>query len=69
MRQHTPEVAPHLGALQEGNVERFFSAVTPVSIDVGVLERSRNVAVVSGAFAFSTGEVINVDGGYHLRRL
>ena len=26
-------------------------------------------AVVGGAFPFSTGEVINVDGGYHLRRL
>jgi len=26
-------------------------------------------AVVSGAFAFSTGERINVDGGFHLRRL
>ena len=52
VRQHTPEVAPHLAALSEGDVERFFSAVTPVSIDVGVLERSRNVAVVSGAFAW-----------------
>ncbi len=26
-------------------------------------------AVASGAFPFSTGEVINVDGGFHLRRL
>ncbi len=26
-------------------------------------------AVVSGAFAFSTGERINVDGGFHIRRL
>ncbi len=52
VRQHTPEVAPHLGALGAGDVARFFAAVTPVSIDVGVLERSRNVAVVSGAFAW-----------------
>jgi NAD(P)-dependent dehydrogenase (short-subunit alcohol dehydrogenase family) len=27
------------------------------------------VAIVSGAFPFSTGEVINVDGGFHLQRL
>lgn len=27
------------------------------------------VALASGAFPFSTGDVINVDGGYHVRRL
>jgi len=27
------------------------------------------VAIAEGAFPFSTGEVINVDGGFHLRRL
>ena len=27
------------------------------------------VAVATGMFAFSTGDVINVDGGFHLRRL
>lgn len=26
-------------------------------------------AIAGGAFAFSTGEVFNVDGGFHLRRL
>jgi mannose-1-phosphate guanylyltransferase len=49
---HTPEIAPHLSALERGDVEGFFRAVTPVSIDVGVLERSRAVAVVSGDFAW-----------------
>ncbi|MCB0099572.1 MAG: SDR family oxidoreductase, partial [Caldilineaceae bacterium] len=27
------------------------------------------VAIAEGYFPFSTGEVINVDGGFHLRRL
>jgi mannose-1-phosphate guanylyltransferase len=49
---HTPEVAPHLVALRAGEVERFFREVTPISIDVGLLERSASVAVVSGAFAW-----------------
>ena len=49
---HTPEVAPHLAALRAGEVERFFRELTPISIDVGLLERSPSVAVVSGAFAW-----------------
>jgi mannose-1-phosphate guanylyltransferase len=49
---HTPEVAPHLPALRAGEVERFFREVTPISIDVGLLERSASVAVVSGSFAW-----------------
>ena len=27
------------------------------------------LAIAEGAFPFSTGEVINVDGGFHLHRL
>ena len=49
---HTPEVAPHLPALRAGEVDRFFREVTPISIDVDLLERSASVAVVSGAFAW-----------------
>jgi mannose-1-phosphate guanylyltransferase len=49
---HTPEVAPLLPALAAGDVGRFFAALTPISIDVGVLERSSAVAVVPGAFAW-----------------
>ena len=52
VRQHTPEIARGLESLAAGNVEAFFEAVTPISIDFGVLERSRNVAVVRGAFAW-----------------
>jgi mannose-1-phosphate guanylyltransferase len=49
---HTPEVAPHLPSLRSGNIQEFFDEVTPISIDVGLLERSSSVAVVSGAFAW-----------------
>jgi mannose-1-phosphate guanylyltransferase len=49
---HTPEVAPHLRALRSGDIAGFFREVTPISIDVGLLERSASVAVVSGAFAW-----------------
>jgi mannose-1-phosphate guanylyltransferase len=50
VRSHTPEIAPHLILLAEGNVPGFFDAVTSVTIDVGVLERSHAVAVVPGQF-------------------
>jgi mannose-1-phosphate guanylyltransferase len=49
---HTPEVAPAVAALEAGDVHRFFTEVAPISIDVGVLERSRAVAVVPGDFAW-----------------
>lgn len=48
----TPEIAPHLDALRRDDVTGFFRAVIPVSIDVGLLERSSAVAVVTGAFAW-----------------
>ncbi len=49
---HTPEVSGALPALEAGDVERFFAEVVPVSIDVGLLERSRAVAMVRGDFAW-----------------
>ncbi|MBA3521782.1 MAG: mannose-1-phosphate guanylyltransferase [Gemmatimonadales bacterium] len=49
---HTPEVAHCIPALRVGDVERFFREVTPISIDIGLLERSGAVAVVRGAFAW-----------------
>lgn len=52
MARHAPEVAPHLPALDAGDVAGFFRAVTPISIDVGVLERSDRVVVVPGDFAW-----------------
>jgi mannose-1-phosphate guanylyltransferase len=52
VESHTPEVARQLPLLRAGEVERFFREVTPISIDVGLLERSSAVAVVPGAFAW-----------------
>jgi mannose-1-phosphate guanylyltransferase len=49
---HTPEVSGALRALETGDVERFFAEVVPVSSDVGLLERSRAVAMVRGDFAW-----------------
>jgi mannose-1-phosphate guanylyltransferase len=50
--RHTPEVAAAVPKLEAGDVAGFFRAVTPISIDIGLLERSDAVAVVSGAFAW-----------------
>ncbi|HEX5387620.1 MAG TPA: sugar phosphate nucleotidyltransferase [Gemmatimonadales bacterium] len=50
--RRTPEIAPHLAALRRRDAAAFFHGVTPVSIDVGLLERSDAVAVVRGAFAW-----------------
>ena len=49
---HAREIHPALPALDAGDIPSFFAAVAPVSIDVGVLERSRQVAVVPGRFAW-----------------
>ena len=52
IRAHTPEIAPVLGALEDNDVAKFFAGVQPISIDVGLLERSPDVAVVPGAFSW-----------------
>jgi mannose-1-phosphate guanylyltransferase len=52
VRRHTAEIAPHLPLLLAGDVPGFFAAVTPISIDVGLLERSSAVAVVTGRFTW-----------------
>jgi mannose-1-phosphate guanylyltransferase len=49
---HTPEVAAGLPALDAGDVAGFFAAVQPVSIDVGVFERTRRGAMVTGDFGW-----------------
>lgn len=50
--RHTPEIAPALPLLKAGDIEGFFRDVRPVSIDVGLLERSPSVAVVPGRFTW-----------------
>lgn len=47
---HTPELSAALRYLDQGDVAAFFDQVTPISIDVGVFERSSAVAVVRGDF-------------------
>jgi mannose-1-phosphate guanylyltransferase len=44
------EIAPHLGRLEDGDVEGFFEAVTPIAIDRSHFERSEHVVCVPGRF-------------------
>ncbi|HXM38517.1 MAG TPA: sugar phosphate nucleotidyltransferase [Gemmatimonadales bacterium] len=44
------ELAAGWPALSAGDAARFFAAVTPVAVDVAVLERTSRLAVVTGAF-------------------
>jgi len=46
------ELTAGWAALSAGDVPRFFGAVTPVAVDVAVLERTKRLAVVTGAFAW-----------------
>ncbi len=52
VKRHTDEIGPHLGLLERGDLPGFFAAVTAVSIDVGLLERSAAIAVVPGRFTW-----------------
>ncbi len=49
---HTPEIAPALPAAARGDLRAFFETVTPISVDHGVLERSRRVLVLPGDFGW-----------------
>ena len=51
IRAHTPEVFKALPRAENGLAE-FFDAVVPVSVDVGVLERSSRVRVLPGDFGW-----------------
>jgi mannose-1-phosphate guanylyltransferase len=49
-QQVAPELAPHMALLSGGDVEGFFTAVTPIAVDVSHFERSQRVACVPGRF-------------------
>jgi mannose-1-phosphate guanylyltransferase len=51
IKAHTPEIAPALDAHGD-DVGAFFRAVKPISVDVGVLERSSRVMVMAGDFGW-----------------
>jgi mannose-1-phosphate guanylyltransferase len=51
VRRLTPEIAPALHA-HANDIQAFFRDVTPISVDVGVLERSDRVLVMSGDFGW-----------------
>ena len=52
VRSLTPEVAPFLPLAESGDIASFFSSVTPISVDEGVLERSQRVLVIPGDFGW-----------------
>lgn len=47
---HTPEVAEHLPLLDEGRLAAFFERVPTLTVDEGLLERSRRIGVARAAF-------------------
>jgi mannose-1-phosphate guanylyltransferase len=52
VRLNCPEVTPALSHAGAGEIAEFFAACTPISVDHGVLERSRRVLVVPGDFGW-----------------
>lgn len=52
LARHTPELASALSALDRGDVEAFYRAAKPVSVDVGLFERTTAGVVVAGDFGW-----------------
>ncbi|MFI5208703.1 MAG: mannose-1-phosphate guanylyltransferase [Gemmatimonadales bacterium] len=49
---HTTEIAGAMALFDAGDADRAYAALKPVSIDVGVFERTRRGAVISAAFGW-----------------
>lgn len=49
---HTKEIAGAMALFDAGDAERAYAALKPVSIDVGVYERTRRGAVISASFGW-----------------
>lgn len=53
IRDRTPELAPAVTVAREGaDIDQFFATVKPITVDVGVLERSDRVLVLPGDFGW-----------------
>jgi mannose-1-phosphate guanylyltransferase len=53
VKQHTPELAKALALDSDAEAPEFFASVgKAVSVDVGVLERSKSVTVIPGSFGW-----------------
>jgi mannose-1-phosphate guanylyltransferase len=53
VEQHTPELARAISLDRDAEAPEFFASVAnPISVDVGVLERSKNVTVIPGTFGW-----------------
>lgn len=64
--EHARELRPGLPALAGGDVAAFFAAVTPVAVDVAVLERTKRLAVVRGTFRWD--DIGSWDALFRVRR-
>ncbi|HEY6808027.1 MAG TPA: sugar phosphate nucleotidyltransferase [Gemmatimonadales bacterium] len=51
-RAHATELRAGWHALDDGDVQGFFSRVTPVAVDVAVLERTKRLATLAGGFTW-----------------
>lgn len=64
VEEHTPELARGLPHFDAGDVDAAFKVVTPVTVDIGLLERTRRGAVLPASFGWD-----DVGGWPALRRV